>query len=88
MFPTIGRNPTPRDQTKPIPLKQVFDEVFWRKSFKTEKRFVVNVTDAMTFLLSFYSDAWGRNSTLNCNAIGQPSNCTMKLTSPSAEFWE
>ncbi|XP_020603374.1 sodium- and chloride-dependent betaine transporter-like [Orbicella faveolata] len=32
-------------------------------------------------------EAWG-NFTSNCTSIGQPLNCTMKLTSPSEEFWE
>ncbi|KAL9950885.1 hypothetical protein ACROYT_G043456 [Oculina patagonica] len=33
------------------------------------------------------SEAWG-NFTSNCTSIGQPLNCTIKLTSPSEEFWE
>ncbi|XP_015752629.1 PREDICTED: sodium- and chloride-dependent GABA transporter 1-like [Acropora digitifera] len=36
---------------------------------------------------AFCSEAWG-NITSKCDAFGQPSNCTIKLTSPSEEFWE
>ncbi|KAJ7386445.1 hypothetical protein OS493_008573 [Desmophyllum pertusum] len=57
-----------------VPLSLVCSEVPWKSC-------------GNSWNTASCSEAWG-NFTSNCTSIGQPLNCTIKLTSPSEEFWE